>query len=520
MSSVPLHISEIRVGTVDNYGILGVASCPGTSSGRRGAGPAIETDVAAIVSWGANVVVSLTESSEFDLLGVSELPRQLSKNFRWIHLPVKDMSVPENDFLRKWSNEARSVHDVLTAGGKVLIHCRGGLGRSGLMASLILAERGASAQDAIEKVRAARPGAIETCEQEKWLVSRFSDLRVRAPLITASLLGGAMGDSLGADIEFLSLAEIRRLFPSGLKDLPPHYGIKGAVTDDTQMTLFTLEGLIRTYVRGATKGIAAPVGIIHHAYLRWLLTQGGEPAAKVDREHGIVVEKVFHAQRAPGNTCLSSLKNAKRFGGAARNDSKGCGTIMRTAPIALACRRNIVRQTAMEVSDLTHGHPTARVSAAAWSEILAKVAGGTSADRAAEDILNEYASVRSAYETLAAIRAALGAKRDARPETVETLGGGWIAEEALAIALYAALATENLEDGLRVAVLHSGDSDSTGAIAGNLLGLLYPEETLRHDWGSEIECREWICCMPYDLQRVMSASEVELDELWETYPGF
>ena len=70
---------------------------------------------------------------------------------------------------------------------------------------------------------------------------------------------------------------------------------------------------------------------------------------------------------------------------------------------------------------------------------------------------------------------------------MESLGGGWIAEEALAIALHAALAARGLEEGLRLAVTHSGDSDSTGAIAGNLLGLLHPGETLAHPWRARLE---------------------------------
>ncbi len=84
----------------------------------------------------------------------------------------------------------------------------------------------------------------------------------------ASLLAGAMGDSLGADIEFLSLAQIRRRFPEGLTVLPPHDGITGAVTDDTQMTLFTAEGLIRAVVRGTLRGICHPPSVVHHALLR------------------------------------------------------------------------------------------------------------------------------------------------------------------------------------------------------------------------------------------------------------
>jgi ADP-ribosylglycohydrolase len=97
--------------------------------------------------------------------------------------------------------------------------------------------------------------------------------------VRGCLLGGAVGDALGAPVEFLSLAGIRRQFgPEGIRDLVPAYGRIGAITNDTQMTLFTAEGLLRAWVRHSTKGICHVPAVIHHAYLRWLLTQGERPA--------------------------------------------------------------------------------------------------------------------------------------------------------------------------------------------------------------------------------------------------
>ena len=127
-------------------------------------------------------------------------------------------------------------------------------------------------------------------------------------------------------------------------------------------------------------------------------------------------------------------------------------------------------------------------------------------------------------ETAAAIDAALTLPRDGRPETVERLGGGWVAEEALAIALYAALAAPGFEAGLRIAVTHSGDSDSTGAISGNLLGLLYPEEVMQHPWRERVECADLIDRLARDLARDLARSrapEAEfVEQMWERYPGW
>jgi hypothetical protein len=99
--------------------------------------------------------------------------------------------------------------------------------------------------------------------------------------IRGSLLGGAVGDALGAGIEFLSLEAIRERFGFlGVDDFVPAYGRVGAITDDTQMTLFTAEGLIRAWCRFEDRGICHPPSIVHHAYLRWLLTQGEKPKQK------------------------------------------------------------------------------------------------------------------------------------------------------------------------------------------------------------------------------------------------
>jgi len=213
----------------------------------------------------------------------------------------------------------------------------------------------------------------------------------RPQLLRASLIGGAVGDSLGTEIEFWSLSQIRDRFPDGLMDLPPHDGIVGAITDDTQMTLFTAEGILDAYRRGIDRGIWHPPSSVHHALLRWLETQG-HPSRRAGTHPGLITDRRLHARRAPGLTCLSALRADVQIGEAARNTSKGCGTIMRVAPVALMLPRDMVRGTAIECSALTHGHPTGQRAAAAWAEMLRDVAEGSDLATAAEDILQRYAT--------------------------------------------------------------------------------------------------------------------------------
>jgi len=168
----PLWIAEIPVGG----GVIGVTLCPG----KRGAsvfGQAwardLATDVAAITDWGATAVVTLIEEDEFVLLGVEALPQALrAAGIEWHHLPIEDVSVPDQRFERAWPVVWPQLLGRLTGGERVMVHCRGGLGRAGTVAALMLIECGESAEVAIKRVRTARPGAIETAEQERWVRGR------------------------------------------------------------------------------------------------------------------------------------------------------------------------------------------------------------------------------------------------------------------------------------------------------------------------------------------------------------
>ena len=157
----------------------------------------------------------------------------------WYHFPIRDVDAPTPEAVQKLRHLSSLLHQILENGGGVLIHCRDGLGRAGMGVALLLVERRHSASEAMKIVRAARPGAIETPVQEHLVATHGRHERLRPIQIHASLPGGAIGDSLGADIEFLSLAETRCRYPGDIKDLPSHMGLRGAITDDTQMTLFT-----------------------------------------------------------------------------------------------------------------------------------------------------------------------------------------------------------------------------------------------------------------------------------------
>jgi ADP-ribosylglycohydrolase len=318
------------------------------------------------------------------------------------------------------------------------------------------------------------------------------------------LLGGAVGDALGAPAEFMPLGAIRAQFgPAGITDFAPAYGRLGAFTDDTQMSLFTAEGLIRAAVREQLKGICSSSAVIHHAYLRWLLTQGERSSALQGEADGwLVHHEELWAVRAPGNTCLNALRAATFFGQAAQNMSKGCGSIMRVAPIGAVYNSGAAYGLGSAVSALTHGHPTARIAGAYFAELLAEVASGAELTDAVERARRPTDTEHYADETLTAIDRAMALARSSEAPTaelVETLGAGWTADEALSIALYCALVARDFEHGVLLAINHSGDSDSTGALVGNLLGMKWGACAIPARWQAKVQLRDVIEEIASDL---------------------
>lgn len=154
-------IEDFVIATLpEGQGRLGLCRLPGRSGDLGG-------DVATIRDWGPAIVVSLTETAEMDELGAAGLQARLADaGIAWRHFPIADYGVPAPEAEPRWLVLAAELHAALEAGQGVLVHCRGGLGRSGMAAARLLAERGAS--DPVARVRAARPGAVETAPQERW----------------------------------------------------------------------------------------------------------------------------------------------------------------------------------------------------------------------------------------------------------------------------------------------------------------------------------------------------------------
>jgi ADP-ribosylglycohydrolase len=370
--------------------------------------------------------------------------------------------------------------------------------------------------------------------------------------IHGCLLGGALGDSLGYAVEFDDISAIRARFgPAGLQDFSA-LDAGSPFSDDTQMTLYTADGLLEA-LEWANDGVSADINAcLWLAYLRWLATQGVAlpPSAPVQPPRWIDDQQVLKNRRAPGNACLSGLATGE-MGTMQRPvnpESKGCGTVMRSAPFGLIphLAPETVYKLSADAASLTHGHPAARQSAGVFSLIIHGLATGHGLREGAESALGQlHGGVLRKGENpdpdlVARLEAALqlaGESPDPQnllsPEDlVRELGEGWVAEEALAVALYAVLATvqetgtetatqsetptadpgaaklraeAHFRAAIAVAVNHSGDSDSTASIAGNILGAYYGEQCLPADWLAALEAPEVIRGMASRLADVTGA---------------
>lgn len=318
------------------------------------------------------------------------------------------------------------------------------------------------------------------------------------------MVGGAVGDALGYPVEFMSYRQIVAQYgPDGINRYELNANGVAEISDDTQMSLYTAGGIL--------------IDDIETAYLEWLRTQRlGKPLAS-DYKCRISRIPDLYSRRAPGTTCLSALTNIEA-GKDVSNNSKGCGGIMRVAPIALWGASHAIDikdsvNRAFDAARLTHKHILGWLPAGMLVFVIQRAieTGARSRDELI-DVLKEsprfYEGVSNpdisadlagfADGTRNAIELALSGMRDV--EAINILGEGWTGEEAWYISLYCVLRhIDSFEDAVVAAVNHSGDSDSTGAITGNLMGAILGYEAIPECFKANLELRNVIEEVANDL---------------------
>ncbi len=524
--SHPLRIDSVGVPNAE--GLVGMTFCPGKRGESVFGGTwarDLNADLSVIKEWGAQAVVTLIEDHEFELLNVTGLGEAVNMHgMEWLYGPIPDFNAPCEVFEYNWMHGeiGERVRTLLSLGEKVVLHCRGGLGRTGTLAAMLLVEFGVAPDEAIQQVRKAREHTIETRVQEDYVMNYRPRQWRRTPgHYAACMLGGAIGDALGAGVEFDNLGSIRSRFGSdGIQNYAECYGRVGAITDDTQMTLFTAEGLLRGHACFLKDGRNSLIlEEVLKAYWRWLLTQGEQPAGSHKAgSNGLLDIPDLHSLRTPGNTCLVALRSGQvGTTSTPLNDSKGCGAVMRAAPVGLFMQSpeslgiipgdeidDAAFRIGCDIGALTHGHPSGYLSAGCLALLIARIVDGDNLQEGLESVRTMLTKYPNHEETLNAIDQAITFADDRTltpsPEIIAQLGEGWVGEESLAIGLYCALVADgNFDYGIRLAVNHSGDSDSTGAIVGNILGVLLGMPGISERWLIDLELKEEIEKIGLDL---------------------
>lgn len=373
--------------------------------------------------------------------------------------------------------------------------------------------------------------------------------------VRGSLIGGAIGDALGYPIEFMSLKAIKQKYgDKGYINYQEFNNLgKAVISDDTQMTLFTANGLLNYITRiTITNGFhwETLIEFITLAYKDWLKTQVGIDNYYYDDPLKCWIRdiKELNVRRAPGNTCISALQSLKC--GKVENDSKGCGGVMRVAPIGLLAAVDIestikdyygtevqrrewdatqVARLGGDSAAVTHKHPLGYLPAAFLADLIFHILMSevpltfsvleNYMDSVYSDIWKEYETDRdrkALKELWALIEKAisLATRYDVSEEiAIRQLGEGWTGDEALAIAIYCMMKHPNsFEKAVIAAVNHDGDSDSTGAICGNLMGAIVGYEAIPSRFTKDLELKDLILEIADDIVRGSSTDDKE----WET----
>lgn len=327
--------------------------------------------------------------------------------------------------------------------------------------------------------------------------------------VLGSMIGGAAGDALGYAVEFMSYGQIINKYGNrGITRYELNKDGVAEISDDTQMTLFTANGMLFCHTRYATHGIlgASPADYIRDSYIEWYQTQTGEIDYTQPHYNWIRDIKELHSMRAPGVTCMSALEclaNKKEV----INNSKGCGGIMRIAPIALFAGNPDIEEQyeayakeAGKAAMHTHKHPLGYIPAAFLSLFINKVMpyAYVTWQQLVEASNECIAAMRGLYpeeqkhiDYLADLikkATMLSKSKKSDNEAISEIGEGWVAEETLAIALYCVFKYPgDFEKAIVAAVNHSGDSDSTGAVTGNISGAIVGYDAIPQYYKENLE---------------------------------
>ncbi len=475
----PLQIAEIATG--GGQGRIGVTFCPGKTQPSAATGAwdrDLGLDVQKIADWGAAAVLTLIEDHEIRALKVEGLGDAVrARHMDWLHLPIPDVSTPEDRFEAAWRDVGEGLRDRLRSGFDVLVHCKGGLGRAGLTAARLLVELGVPADDAIARVRRARPGAIETAAQEAFVRAlrpvpeRQPDTSIEAmeDRAVGAFLGLALGDAVGTTLEFAA-RDSKPLLTDMVGGGP--FGLKaGEWTDDTAMAMALADSLaccqdldeqdvLRRFSDWWRNGTYSCTG---HCFDIGITT----------------AQAIAKWEKTKADHCGSTDPLAA-----------GNGSLMRLAPIPIRYWRDRprLRDAAARQSKTTHAAPEAVDACVVYAEMIADAIEGRPR--------SEVMAARPGAWTgaIAAINA--GSWRGKARRAINA--SGYVAH-AMEASLWSVGRSPDFEQAVLLAANLGEDADTTAAITGQLSGALAGAGALPAHWLEKLALGPRIHCMASGL---------------------
>lgn len=460
-----LRIAEITSGR--HGGMFGITIAPGKTQAYGFDGPHardLGADLDAVAAWNAAAVVTLMEEHELAQIRISEIGEEVRRrHMEWHHAPIVDVSTPDATFEAAWSALSARLRALVARGGRVLVHCRGGLGRSGMVVARLLVEDGMEAGEAMHAVRAVRPGAIETPAQERW-VSQGRAAPLTPPSQTreairdravGALVGLAVGDALGTTIEFTGkprYALLDDIIGGGPFRLRP-----GQWTDDTAQALALADSLTHDPNLDARD--------LMDRFVAWH-RRGDYSCTGTCFDIGNATRAALDRYEQTGDPIAGSTSDA----------ASGNGALMRLAPVAIRHWNNPERLR--EVSDrqtrTTHGSPATVRCSRLFADLLAQAMSGVP--------LNTVLESPSA-------EAIEGGWRGLGRDAIE--GSGYVVR-SLQAAVWAVARTTDVRSAVLLAANLGDDADTTAAIAGQLAGAIYGLSGIPPEWIAVLAWRERI----------------------------
>ncbi len=327
-------------------------------------------------------------------------------------------------------------------------------------------------------------------------------VRTRSTLATAqrvrgAVLAGAVGDAIGTQVEFSTSEEIRGRFgQGGLTGMSAVELPAGTIGDDTQLTLFTLEALVRGFQQWADEAHCPRVDMALASYWRWLDTQGESPSGipvTAYLDGWLSGEPALRVRRSPAVGCLAALRTGRRgTPDAPVSSSSGTAPLGRVGVLGLVLDDPL--HIATQNAALTHGHRDAIWASGAQALIVRAVTDGEQIADAVEGAVATLEPERDAHNVVASLRGAVEVARlgPPTPDTLAMLGDGWEAPEALAYAVCCALAAPDGVSALQAAVNHSGPSDTVASACGHIVGAGLGADWIPPAWIAALDARDVI----------------------------